>query len=48
MIVGQLRPIIDQCYPLVDAATAHRYSETLRAQGKLVLIVDEKQAKDCK
>lgn len=39
---GQIRPVIDQAYPLVDAAVAHRYSETTRAQGKLVLIVNKK------
>ena len=38
----QLRPIIDTYYPLADAVNAHRYSETKRARGKLVLIVDEK------
>lgn len=38
---GQLRPVLEKRYPLRDAADAHRYSETLRVQGKLVLIVDE-------
>jgi NADPH:quinone reductase-like Zn-dependent oxidoreductase len=41
---GKLRPIIDQCYPLAKAAEAHRYSETKRVRGKLVLIVDQQQA----
>ncbi len=39
---GQLRPVVDKYYPLTEAVEAHRYSETKRARGKLVLIVDEK------
>ena len=41
---GEVRPVIDRLYPLADAATAHRYSESRRARGKLVLVVDEKLA----
>lgn len=41
---GQLRPVIDQTYPLADAAAAQRYSATLRARGKLVLVVDQQRA----
>jgi NADPH:quinone reductase-like Zn-dependent oxidoreductase len=41
---GKVRPIIDQCYPLVNVAEAHRYSETERVRGKLVLVVDEQLA----
>jgi NADPH:quinone reductase-like Zn-dependent oxidoreductase len=37
---GQIRPLIDRTYPLSEAAAAHRLSETKRARGKLVLIVD--------
>ncbi len=37
---GQVRPVIDQVYPLAEAAAAQRYSETQRARGKLVLVVD--------
>jgi NADPH:quinone reductase-like Zn-dependent oxidoreductase len=40
MNAGQVRPVIDQVYPLAEAAAAHRHSETQRAQGKLVLVVD--------
>lgn len=40
----RIRPIIDHCYPLLDAADAHRSSETMRARGKLVLIVDQQTA----
>jgi len=41
---GEVRPVIDRSYPLADAATAHRRSESRRAQGKLVLVVNEKLA----
>jgi NADPH:quinone reductase-like Zn-dependent oxidoreductase len=41
---GQVQPVIDRTYPLIDAAEAHRYSETRRARGKLVLVVDEELA----
>lgn len=37
---GSIRPMIDRCYPVADAAAAHRHSETKRARGKLVLVVD--------
>lgn len=39
---GQLKAAIDRTYPLEQVADAHRYSETMRVRGKLVLIVDEK------
>lgn len=38
---GKVRPVVDQCYPLANAAEAHLYSETGRVRGKLVLVVDE-------
>jgi NADPH:quinone reductase-like Zn-dependent oxidoreductase len=38
---GKVRPIIDRSYGLSDAAEAHRYSETRRARGKILLLVDE-------
>lgn len=37
---GQVCPLIDQTYPLRDAAAAHTYSASQRARGKLVLVVD--------
>lgn len=41
---GTVHPIIEQWYPLADAADAHRRSETKRVRGKLVLVVDEQLA----
>ena len=41
---GEVAPVIDHSYPLADAATAHRRSETGRTRGKLILVVDEKLA----
>jgi NADPH:quinone reductase-like Zn-dependent oxidoreductase len=41
---GKIRPVIDRSYPLSDAAAAHRYSESRRVRGKLVLVVDERLA----
>ena len=38
---GEVRPLIDRSYPLADVAEAHRYSESGRVRGKLVLVVDE-------
>jgi NADPH:quinone reductase-like Zn-dependent oxidoreductase len=36
---GRLRIVVDRSYPLSDAAEAHRYMETKRARGKVVLEV---------
>ena len=36
---GALRPVVDRVYPLAEAAEAHRYLETGRAKGKVVLWV---------
>ncbi len=41
---GRVRPVIDETYPLSEAAVAHLYSESKRVRGKLVLIVDERFA----
>ncbi len=36
---GALEPLIDRVFPLAEAAEAHRYLETGRARGKVVLSV---------
>jgi NADPH:quinone reductase-like Zn-dependent oxidoreductase len=41
---GKVRPVVDRSYPLSEAASAHRYSESRRVRGKLVLVVDERLA----
>ena len=41
---GEVRPVIERAYPLADAAEAHRHSESRRARGKIVLVVDEELA----
>jgi len=34
---GQVRPVIDRCYPLEEAAEAFRYLEKEHARGKVVI-----------
>jgi len=41
---GTLTPVVDRTYPLCDAAAAHQYSETKRAQGKIVLVTEQGRA----
>lgn len=36
---GRLQPVVDRSYPLEEVAQAHRYIETKRARGKVVLVV---------
>jgi alcohol dehydrogenase len=36
---GKLRPVIDRCYPLAGIAEAHRYVETRRKRGNVVIDV---------
>ena len=38
---GQVRPVIDRCYPLAEAAEAMRYLEAGHARGKIVIVVAE-------
>ena len=45
IVSGKVRPIVERSYPLTRAAAAHRHSESRRARGKLVLIVEEHLAR---
>ncbi|MFB6344930.1 MAG: zinc-binding dehydrogenase, partial [bacterium] len=36
---GELEPVVDSIYSLRDAPQAHRYSESRRARGKIILEV---------
>ncbi|MNF05930.1 hypothetical protein D3C80_2057720 [compost metagenome] len=38
---GTLKPVIDQQFPLADAAQAHARSESGRTRGKIVLTMDQ-------
>ena len=38
---GVVRPVVDRVLPLADIAEAHRYIETGRARGKVVISVAE-------
>jgi NADPH:quinone reductase-like Zn-dependent oxidoreductase len=37
---GTIKPVIDRCYPLAEAAAAHRYVETGEKRGNVVLTVE--------
>jgi NADPH:quinone reductase-like Zn-dependent oxidoreductase len=39
---GELKPVIDRCYPLANAAEAHSYVDTGHKRGSVVLSVSEK------
>ncbi len=38
---GKIKVVLDRTYPLSEAAIAHGYSQSGRARGKIVLVVDE-------
>ena len=40
IVTGQLKVVLDQSFPMAEAAAAHRHLETRRARGKVVLEVD--------
>jgi NADPH2:quinone reductase len=43
---GSVKPVIQACFPLAEAARAHELIEANNAAGKLVLIVDATQANE--
>ena len=40
--MGRLKPVIDRCYALEEIADAHRYVDTGRKRGNVVITVDQR------
>lgn len=38
---SQFRPVVDRCYPLSEVAEAHRYVETKRKRGNVILCISK-------
>ena len=40
---GKLKPVIDRRYPLEQTAEAHRYADTGRKRGSVVIMIAEQE-----
>ncbi len=40
---GKLKPVIDRCYPLEQTTEAHRYADTGRKRGSVVITIAEQE-----
>ena len=43
---GEIKPVIDRTYPLEQVANAHRYVETLRKKGNVVITIGHDEEPD--